>query len=278
MNTVDTFRTECQLDTKYLYGINSIIGNVETKENIVFKSISPILIDFKSLRPDRQKINNKLLFDAIKNKNIENIHKFSNENELNRVLDETNISFNDLIIRCSNDDFCNIILSGRISKKSNRQGTLDENTQIEVCKKIANEHGINIQNLNTIAYRPHKNGEIITPEMMKMRNISKDECLKSFDGQITGKMNGWLFAKIVFGSGGHQDNVFEEADNLCKWVVDFHKVVDFHNVANIYVILIDTDLDKKMKILQNKYQEHKNLIITDHYGFQKYIIDNYILD
>ena len=29
-----------------------------------------------------------------------------------------------------------------------------------------------------------------------------------------------------------------------------------------------------MNILQNKYQEHKNLIITDHYGFKKYIITN----
>ena len=85
---------------------------------------------------------------------------------------------------------------------------------------------------------------------MKEKKILKDECLKSFDGKISGKLFGWLFAKVVFGSGGHQDNVFEEADNLCCWVKKFHR-----DSENLFVILIDTDLEDKFNKLKSKYHE-----------------------
>ena len=79
---------------------------------------------------------------------------------------------------------------------------------------------------------------------IKKRNIDLSECLKSFDGKITGLISGWIFAKIVIGSGGHQDNVFEEANNLCEWIIKFSDIND------IYIILIDTDLKIKFDKLK----------------------------
>lgn len=59
-------------------------------------------------------------------------------------------------------------------------------------------------------------------------------CLKSFDVKINGKIAGWVFAKIVIGNGGHQDNVFEETCN-------------FGDKNDIYIVLIDTNLKIKFE-------------------------------
>ena len=69
-----------------------------------------------------------------------------------------------------------------------------------------------------------------------------------------------MFAKIVYGNGGHQDNVFEEANNLCEWIIKFHK---------------NTDLLIKFNKLKENYKEINNIIISNHFDFQNYIISNY---
>jgi vacuolar-type H+-ATPase subunit F/Vma7 len=78
-----------------------------------------------------------------------------------------------------------------------------------------------------------------------------------------------IFAKIVIGSGGHQDNVFEEASTLCEWIIKFSDKND------IYIILIDTDLLHKFDRLKENYSNIDNLIIGNHIEIQQYFIDNY---
>lgn len=232
--------------------------------------INPIKLDFNNLRFMRQKINNNNVYNSIKNKNKELLYKYCNKKELDRVLKETELNIEELILECSKNDITNKILSGRISIKSSRQGSKDESIQIDLCKNIANNFKINIINLNSKEYRPKKDGQIITEKEMKEKKIKKENCLKSFDGKIEGKLNGWIFSKIVFGKGGHQDNVFEEADNLCDWIKKFQKEENI-----IYFLIIDTDLNKKFEDLKNKYLNFKNIYICDCYNFQEYIIKNY---
>ena len=233
---------------------------------------SPIKLNFTELRNERQKINNNIIFQSVKTKNLIDFYENVNKNELKRVLDETNLTIEELLNECSKNDIMNKILSGRISKISSRQGINDEYLQVKVCNDISIMYGINIKKLKTTEYRATKNGDIINLSEMKKRNISKDNCLKSFDCKINGLINGWMFAKVVQGKGGHQDNVFEEADILCKWVENFRM-----NNNEFYIVLIDTDLEYKIMNLKYKYQHIKNIIITDHYEFQKYIIDNFEL-
>ena len=95
-------------------------------------------------------------------------------------------------------------------------------------------------------------------------------CWKSFDGRIEGNLTGWIFAKVVFSSGGHQDNVFEEADILCNWVLTY-----MQECSELFVILIDTNLTEKLNVIKSKYATTKNLLIVNHFGFQTYLIDNY---
>lgn len=235
----------------------------------------PTQIDFLQLRNDRQKHNNQVVFDAINEKNMETIMANTNPKAIERVIIESNhTSLEHMIETCNSDDIHQLkhlnkrLLSMLISKTASRQGCRDETTQIQVCHNTCVPYNIYIENLNVTDFRPTKNGRIISKETMKDEKITKDQCLKSFDGRITGSMNGWIFAKVVFTSGGHQDNVFEEADTLCAWVETYKK-----DTTEIYVILIDTDLTTKCNVLKEKYKHVSNIWIVNHVEFQQKIMD-----
>jgi len=237
---------------------------------LLLQKMIPVRLDCKNIRSERQRINDESVFQAIKNSQKSEVLSKINGLELNRVLHSTGLSIDALIEACSKNDIMNRILSGRISKNASRQGAKDETTQIQVCSVVAAPFGIQIENISPIAFRPKKTGEIVSADTMKSANISKDECLKSFDGRISGKLSGWIFAKVVFGAGGHQDNVFEEADCLCHWVSQYHS-----ENPDLFVLLIDTDLYDKFETLQKKYAHIPNILITNHYDFQNYLINTY---
>jgi len=83
-------------------------------------------INFKDIRTNRQKFNNDMIYKFIKENKIDELIKLTNKNELDRVLEETQLNLNELVSLCKNNDIMNKILSGRISKKSSRQGNIDE--------------------------------------------------------------------------------------------------------------------------------------------------------
>ena len=228
----------------------------ESDEEIV------VSLDFQFIRKQRQTQNIQNIIKCILSGKYENITPFINPTELQRILEETKLDTKGLFDACRENKILRIVLAGRISKNSTRQGSKDEQLQIDVCHAFAAKHGFSIENLNSTAYRPTKDGRILSAQEVKSQNIPKHMCLKSFDAKMSGSIVGWLFAKVVFGSGGHQDNVFEEADTLCDWVVQFG--VEGHT----YVILIDTDLHAKMDALKRKYSGQKNLFIGNHVEFQ----------
>jgi len=123
--------------------------------------IKPVKINFYNLRKNRQQINNKNVFDLIKLNKLKELKKIINNQELKRVLEETNLTLEILINKCKNNDILTIILSGRISKKASRQGSKDECTQIEICNKLSQKYNINIKNLSASAFRPKKRGKLL---------------------------------------------------------------------------------------------------------------------
>ena len=66
-------------------------------------------INFKNIRIERQKYNNNLIFKLIKEENIDELIKISNKNELDRVLEETNLNIIELISLCKSNDIMNKI-------------------------------------------------------------------------------------------------------------------------------------------------------------------------
>lgn len=233
------------------------------------EDLIPKKIDFKNIRSDRQRKNNELVINAIMKNDMVSFRKHTNEKQVARVLEETKCTLDVLLTECRYPIHA-ILLAGRISKNASRQGAKDELEQIKVCDNLSQKLGIKIEKLNATDYRPTKSGEIVSKIEMKEKGIRKDNCLKSFDAKIIGdkvSLHGWVFAKVVRGSGGHQDNVFEEADNLCKWISNFRSGTD-----EIFVILIDTDQHRKFDILKKKYESISNIIVVDHYQFQEYLI------
>ena len=154
------------------------------------------------------------------------------------------------------------------SIQSSRQGSKDENFVLDICNRTSNIFGIAIENICNTEKIPTKNGLIISKKQMLKLNINKNECLKSFDGIIKKKdiIIGYIFSKIVYNYGGHQDNVFEEAFRMGEWICKFG-IKDV-----IYVILIDTNLDKYINVLKDKYKHLINLWIVNHVEFQQKIM------
>lgn len=232
--------------------------------------VDPIKIDYTLIRCSRQKINDSLVKKALKETNIDLLEILTNKKEIDRLLHEVNLTYEELLVRCKNDDVLNTVVAGRISKNSSRQCSRDETSQLHICNLVTSRYGIYIKKLNTKAFRPTKKGTIVSKKQMYKKKICKEDCLKSFDAKMSGKMRGWVFAKVVIGIGGHQDNVFEEIESLCRWITT-HK----NNTKETFLFLIDTDQDKKVNCIKRKYRELKNLLIMNHYEFQDHVIKNF---
>lgn len=130
------------------------------------------------------------VYDSI-NKNDKNLFlKSINIKELNRTINDLEINFDCFWLKCKNDNLFAKLVSRNLSINSTRQCSKDENVVLELCNVISSNYGIYItKNPSINGYRPTKNGLIL-------KNIVKDSCLKSFDGIITGKINGYISAKI----------------------------------------------------------------------------------
>ena len=233
------------------------------------ETVEPIVLDIFNLRENRQNVNKKLALKSLKSHNFT---KNVNIDEYNRVLmelKEVDKTEKDLLEECDKNIVLVTILIGRIAINASRQGSKDEKQQIDTVNKTTSKFGITLTNLSTTTYRPTKSGEILNQKEIKTRKIQKNDCLKSFDAKIEGKINGWVFAKVVIGNGGHQDNVFEEAHTFCDWVVKFGKT------SELYILLIDTNLTSIFDNLKNKYEHFPHLLIGNHVQVQQYFIDNY---
>lgn len=230
--------------------------------------LQPTIIDFSNIREIRQKHNDNTVYELIKSKNLNAIKKSCNTKELSRILTNYNISLETLIDDCNNNDLLAKMTSGRISILASRQGCKDEYVQLQTCHNISSLFNININQLPNDALRPCKDGTIVSKEQFKMMQ-DKNCCLKSFDAEITGAVQGYIFAKVTYSNGGHQTNVFEEAYTFADWVKNYG------NPELLFVLLIDTDLTCQFEQLKLKSIEQKNLLVVNHVEFQQYIIDNY---
>lgn len=237
-------------------------------ENQNFQRPKPIERDFRYIRKVRQENNNMAVQNSIDDEKLFN--KNTNEEEVKRTLKDLGFSKKKLMEKCREDnDFC-IVVSRLISKNATKQSTKDEIEQFRTCNITAEKCGINIRNMTPTELRPTKDGAIVSKNEMKIKKIQKDNCLKSFDGKISGKIDGFIVSKVSYGSGGHQDNVFEEQDRFAEWWSTYKCETE-----EILIVLIDTDLNKKFERLKEKYNDINNVLVFNHIEFQQFMIDNY---
>lgn len=234
----------------------------------------PTVIDFVDERRRRQLHNADKVYDSINRDDKAAFKECINENELSRTLDYLDCSLEELLSECKKNDKLHKLLSMKLSKNATRQGSLDEKLQLKCCGDVGKTCDINVIDLNNNAYRPIKNtSRVVSKEEMKRENIKKSDCLKSFDAQITGKISGWITAKVAIGTGGHQDNVSEELHTMGDWWCK-----NRHDSNEYLVILLDTDLQRCFDELFNKYKEVENILVCSHVGFQEWLVNTHHKD
>lgn len=235
-------------------------------------------IDIFDLRRARQEINNdkvrKLLMkDTLSKKELE---KECNPKEIKRMLEDITkqigyeFTFQDFHKKCKEDPIYMLSVAPRISKNCSRQGSKDESTVLTICNDSTSKHGVNIIQLPNDSIRAHKySSKLIDKEEYNngRGQYKQNDCLKSFDAEISGKKEGYIFAKVCIGCGGHQDNVFEEAHCFGEWAREHGED------EKLYIILIDTDLQSKFKELEGKYKDNSKVYVVDHKGLQGLFIN-----
>jgi hypothetical protein len=226
--------------------------------------IFPTKINIETIREERQNRNNDDVFNCL----INNKPFCGNDKAFKRFLKYCNITEEECRSKCIKDEIFAKSVSITCAKKATRQGGKDESLVLDICNKTSSKFGINIKNLGKSDKIPTKDGKLLSEKDLKKLKIDRSECLKSIDGIISKgiKLIGFVFAKAVFGEGGHQDNVFEESRQFAEWVIKHG------NIKYIYVILIDTNLAKKFLNLKNKCKVYDNIWVVNHYEFQEKLI------
>ena len=216
----------------------------------------PIEKDFRYLRKHRQDNNDNIVYECLINGDIEKFNANINRKQYDRTLSKFKLLETEFLLECKQNNMIAQLTSMLISKKASRQGSNDETEQLKICNMTAEKCGCKIKNLSNTEIRPTKDGSIVSNDKMKKKGIQKDCCLKSFDGQLSGKINGFISAKVAYGSGGHQDNVFEELDTLAEWWKKYKS-----GSEELLVILIDTDLIQKITRIKEKYNNVDNIMV-----------------
>ena len=236
----------------------------------MLSSVSPIVLDCKALRSERQENNNKKVLEALLNPAMteKQLKPVINTKELERTLASLGFTYDQFILKCREDRAFAVLAASHISMDASRQGAKDENVVLQACNETTKKFGIEIANIPNTEARPSKCGKILSKDEYKKSGLKKNDCLKSFDGRITGKVSGWIFAKITYLDGGHQGNVFEEAHCMGEWFVKYGQPEE------IYVLLIDTDLIAQFNELRERYHKN-NVLVVNHVEFQHYLINLY---
>jgi hypothetical protein len=217
-------------------------------------------IDIKNIRSERQKLNDNKVFELLINQTpLNEITKHINIKALNRFLIDEHLSYEQLLIECKNHQLFAKTISKLISINSSRQGKIDEKLIINEISKKLKKYNVEIKPCDVNEIRFTDDGRILNNQEFKNENIDKTiNSLKSIDGIITGKINGYIFAKVVIGSGGHQDNVFKESLLFINWVNNHG------NNNDLFILLIDGEDLTKLKQF-----EKENLWVVNHVDFQK---------
>lgn len=225
-------------------------------------------IDFEKIRKLRQEKNIELLLNNVKD--IKKFKKYVNKEKFAENLEYLGITEEEFFNECYENK--NFLLQScfLLAKQASRQGFLDEIEQLKTCNEISQQYGIKVEKLKSNEIRPTKDGKIVYEHEYK--NNKRKNYLKSFDGKISGKIDGYISAKVCYNKGGHQDNVFEEMNNLADMWKNFK-----NKDKLILVILIDTNLKHKFKQLQDNYKKIENIFVFDHTEFQSYFIQNFTL-
>jgi len=221
--------------------------------------------DLSNIRTTRQFKTNTALADAIAHSSEitdTDLKQLINFKSLDRLAELLDNDREYIYEKCKSDYEYALTVAHGTAILASRQGSKDESFVLDEINRVSRGYGIYVQSLNNQDLRPTKDGRLLNKAEFKESGLDKLECLKSIDGVINGNVEGYIFAKICFGEGGHQDNVFHEAAHFADWAEQYGEE------GKVYVILIDTDLTSKFDRLKFNY-DSDTIWVVDHVEFQQ---------
>ena len=111
------------------------------------------------------------MLQLLQTKNIKLVKHYCNIKELHRLLEDLDINEEILINKCADDLLFAKVVSRQISKMASRQGTKDEAFILEKCNETTSKVGVYVENLSTTAFRPTKDGRILTNKEHKQSGL-----------------------------------------------------------------------------------------------------------
>jgi len=221
-------------------------------------------VDVFDLRNERQKYNNKMVAKELyeNSPSYSELENIANIKAVDRLLSELEIDYDDLLTECSKSILYSKTVAISIAKNATRQGKKDESFVIDGIANAMKDYNYNIRSCGVNEYRPCKDGKMRSRHDFKSKKLNKDvDSLKSVDGVFDGPKSGYIFAKIVIGDGGHQDNVLHEINQYIDWAKKYG------DKDKIYVMLID---GKQFDVLKSKQEE--NIWVVNTVEFQEKLI------
>lgn len=216
------------------------------------------------LRNERQKYNYTMLAKELQYNSPPylELKKIANIDAFDRLLTQLELNYDEFLTECSKSNLFSKTAAVAIAKGASRQGKIDEAFVINGIANEMKKYNYNIRTCGVNEYRPCKNGQILSSKDFKKQKLNKDvDALKSVDGIFSGPKNGYIFAKIVIGDGGHQDNVLHEINQYIDWAKQYGES------DKIYVMLID---GKKFDVLKSKQTD--NVWVVNSIEFQEKLI------
>lgn len=184
--------------------------------------------DPKHIREERQNYND---IEAEQSLRDGNSKRGLNVKALERYLARENISRRELARECENNPLYARTVASLLSIQASRQGSKDEEFVLNGIHEYVKQFGYQVESIPNTRARPVRGGGIA--ENVRIKD-NEDKYLKSIDGLIwRGEYClAYVFAKVVVGVGGHQDNVKREALEFIEWAKQ-------DDTVDHYVVLID---------------------------------------
>jgi hypothetical protein len=225
--------------------------------------MSVFQINPQDIRTKRQQETNRVLEGLLYEGHppLKQLKQYTNLKELNRICEDFSCSQEEMLDLLQGN--CNLskMAAGRMSIQSSRQSATDELFMInEISKSLQQDTPFSFCK-PAEELRPTHDGRVLTRKQFKAEGLNKDrDGLKSIDAVLYEGTDerGYAFAKILYGVGGHQDNVLREMNEFIQWSLN-HGDKD-----NLYICLIDTDHD----ISEYRQKQTDNVWVVNHVEFQ----------